>query len=133
MDDVDGDDRLDHHDDYDEEENEDEDEIMAREYRDEVRRQIDDNDPSLSDIWIGDNGDSSYMPDDGDWKQFGASLGKNTHIKLVSIHLNTAQMERRVQTVHFFQGLAKNRSIKSLDIMNFDAERSDMIPWHHFS
>ena len=131
MDDVDGDDRLDHHDDDDEEENEDEDdedEIMAWEYRDEVRRQIDDNDPSLSDIWIGEDEDFEVYPNDGDWEGFGASLGRNTNIKEVIVKLNTTQMERGVQTEHFFQGLAKNRSIKSLDIMNFDAERSDMIP-----
>jgi hypothetical protein len=129
MDDDDGVDRLDDDDEEEEDENEDEDDADEIEHlrvfdRERVRRQIDDNDPSLHDVFIGDYS-GGYMAHDGDWKAFGASLGRNTHIKFVSIHLNATQMG--VQIVHFFQGLARNRSIKSLDII-FDAESSDMFP-----
>jgi hypothetical protein len=64
-----------------------EEEMRARrENRGEVIRQINDNDPSLHDILIGDEDDDLIVyPNDGDWEGFGASLGRNTHIKEVSI------------------------------------------------
>ena len=61
----------------------DEDEIRGRrEYREEVIRQVADNEPSLWDTWIGDEDeDGQVYPNDGDWERFGASMGRNTHIK----------------------------------------------------
>jgi len=79
-----------------------------------VRRQVDDNDPSLSEIWIGNEEGNEIMPNDGDWKGFGASMGRNTHINELSFSLDTSQMG--VQVVHFFRGLAMNRCIQRLII-----------------
>jgi hypothetical protein len=96
-----------------------------REYRDEVIRQINDNDPSLHDILIGEEDDDLIVyPNDGDWEGFGASLGRSTHIKEVSMYLNTTSMG--FHGVRFFQGFAMNRSIEKLDV-NY-VQSSDMFP-----
>ena len=94
----------------------DEDEIRGRrEYKEEVIRQVADNDPSLCDTWIGDEDeDGQVYPNDGDWERFGASMGRNTHINEVNISFNTTTMG--VQTEHFFQGLAMNGSIVELHV-----------------
>jgi len=99
-----GDERIDDGDDV----NVDEEEI--REYREKVRRQVVDNDPSLSEIWIGNEEVNEIIPNDGDWKGFGASMGRNTHINELSFSLDTSQMG--VQVVHFFRGFAMNRCIQ---------------------
>jgi hypothetical protein len=105
--------------------NEDEDDEI-REYRDEVIRQIDDDDPSLSEICISSEADDLHvMPNDGEWKEFGASLGRNTNITDVTIQINDIQ--RGVQVVYFFQGFAMNRSIEKLDVHDV-VESSDMFP-----
>ena len=51
----------------------------------EIRRRVDRNDPSLLCANVGEGvGYSSYIPHDGDWGEFGASIGRNTYIEEVS-------------------------------------------------
>jgi hypothetical protein len=82
--------------------------IDDAEFRESVRRQIDNNEPLTvtenGRLLIKDGDDvNGYIPNDWDWKNFGASLGRNTIIEEVTISLNITQM--MVQAVHFFRGL----------------------------
>jgi hypothetical protein len=117
---------IDGEDDEDEDDGDDEEEMMERrENREEVIRQVNDNDPSLSDIWIGTEDDDGIVyPNDGDWKGFGESLGRNTHINEVAFSLNTSQMG--VQLVHFFRGFAMNRCIEKLILDNITSQSNEM-------
>lgn len=85
----------------------DEDDDPAR-HREESRRQVEQNDPSLLSIDVGSD-EYDYMPRNGNWEASGASFGRNTHIKEILISLNSTQMG-----VHFFRGLVLNRSIEKL-------------------
>jgi hypothetical protein len=78
----------------------------------EFRRQIDSNDPSLIHAIIGGDTieDFGYIPHDGDWGEFGASIGRNTFIEEVDIDID------QVELGSFVRGFAMNRSIKSLTI-----------------
>jgi hypothetical protein len=76
----------------------------------EFRRQIDSNDPSLLHAEIGSY---SYIPHDGDWGKFGASIGRNTFIEKVYInigYINQGDFES------FAPGFASNRSVQSLTL-----------------
>ena len=73
----------------------DEDDDLAR-HREESRRQVEQNDPSLLSIDVGSD-EYDYMPRNGNWEASGASFGRNTHIKEILISLNSTQMG-----VHFF-------------------------------
>jgi hypothetical protein len=87
-----GDERIDDEDDEEEDDvDEGEEEIREmRERRVKMIRQIDDNDPSLSEIWIGtDEDEYEVMPSDRNWKGFGEIMGRNTHINEVTFSLNT--------------------------------------------
>jgi hypothetical protein len=96
-----------------------------RENREEVLRQVGDNDPSLNDIWIGTEDDDGIVyPNDGDWKGFGESLGRNTHINEVAFSLNTSQIG--VQLVHFFRGFAMNRCIEKLILDDITSQSNEM-------
>jgi hypothetical protein len=77
----------------------------------EFRRQIDSNDPSLLHAQIGiESMEYSYIPHDGDWGKFGASIGRNTFIEEVDIDID------QVELSSFARGFASNRSVKSLTI-----------------
>jgi hypothetical protein len=77
----------------------------------EFRRQIDRNDPSLRHAEIGiESMDYSYIPHDGDWGKFGASIGRNTFIEEVDINISHGDFES------FARGFASNRSVQSLTI-----------------
>jgi hypothetical protein len=115
-----GDERIDDGDDE-----EDENEIREREdreQREKVIRLVANNDPSLSNIWIGHD-DDEIFPNDGDWKGFGESMGRNTHINELTLGLDTSQMG--AQLVHFFRGLAMNRCIQYLIIFTGIVSQSD--------
>jgi hypothetical protein len=77
----------------------------------EFRRQIDSNDPSLLYAEIGGTiEDFGYIPHDGDWGEFGASIGRNTYIEEVSIKMNQGDLSS------FARGFASNRSVKWITI-----------------
>jgi hypothetical protein len=85
----------------------------------EFRRQVDSNDPSLlhADIGIDPTEPnleySGYSPHDGDWGEYGASIGRNTFIKKVDILIgNISQGDFE----SFARGFASNRSVQSLTI-----------------
>jgi hypothetical protein len=78
----------------------------------EFRRQVDSNDPSLLCAEIGGDTieDFGYIPQDGDWGEFGASIGRNTFIEEVCIEINQGDLSS------FARGFASNRSVKSITI-----------------
>ena len=124
-----GDGRIDDDDEDEDEDDEDDEEEMRerRELRDEVIRQVDGNDPSLCNIWIGteEYDYAQVYPKDGDWKGFGASLGRNTHIKEITFSLITSEMG--VQEIHsFFRGLAMNRCIQKLSFEGIASQSDDI-------
>ena len=54
----------------------------------EFRRRVDSNDPSLRRAEIGSyTMEYEYIPHDGDWGEFGASIGRNTFIEKVYINI----------------------------------------------
>jgi hypothetical protein len=78
----------------------------------EFRRQVDSNDPSLLCAEIGiEYMDYSYIPHDGDWGKFGASIGRNTFIEEVCININHGDFES------FAPGFISNRSIFKMTII----------------
>ena len=76
----------------------------------EFRRQVDSNDPNLLRVDIGEGRYNNNFPDDGDWGEFGASIGRNTFIEEIFININQWDLSS------FAPGFASNRSIKSLTI-----------------
>jgi hypothetical protein len=78
----------------------------------EFRRQVDSNNPSLLYAEIGGDTieDFGYIPHDGDWGEFGASIGRNTYIEEVSIEMNQGDLSS------FARGFASNRSVKWITI-----------------
>ena len=85
----------------------------------EFRRRVDSNDPSLlhADIGIDPTESnleySGYSPHDGDWGEYGASIGRNTFIEKVDILIgNISQGDFE----SFARGFASNRSVQSLTI-----------------
>jgi hypothetical protein len=121
---------IDGEDDEDEGDGDDEEEMRERrerrENREEVIREVANNDPSCSTLWIGTDEDEfdAIMPNDGDWKGFGESLGRNTHINELAFSLNTSQMG--VQLVHFFRGFAMNRCIEKLILDDITSQSNEM-------
>jgi hypothetical protein len=53
----------------------------------EFRRRVDSNDPSLLQLKISNNYITTYFPDDGDWGELGASIGRNTFIEEINIDI----------------------------------------------
>jgi hypothetical protein len=76
----------------------------------EFRRRVDSNDPSLLQLKINSNYITDYFPDDGDWGELGASIGRNTFIEEINISIY------QVDIRSFARGFALNRSIKSLTL-----------------
>jgi hypothetical protein len=118
---------IDGEDDEDEDDWDDEEEMRERrENREEVIRQVHDNDPSLNDIWIGTEDDDGIVyPNDENWKGFGESLGRNTHIETIEfLRFDTSQMG--VQAMHFFRGLAMNRCIQKLIFDGLESQSDEL-------
>ena len=85
--------------------------------RQELRLLVDRNEPRRTRIVIGGKFDEDAMdentPDDEDWEGFGECIGKNTHLKEITIDLNgsTHVVE------NFFSGFVLNRSIEKLRLI----------------
>ena len=76
---------------------------------DEMRLQIESNDPSLTELNIGGY---SYTPRDGNWESLGAAIGRNTHL----IELTLYDIERHEDLKSLLPGLSANQSIKKLSV-----------------
>jgi hypothetical protein len=87
----------------------------------EYRRQVDSNDPSLLHAQIGSETIDGYIPHDGDWGEFGASIGRNTCIEEVDISISQGDFEI------FARGFASNRSVKSLTIYCEELDNGDAL------
>ena len=101
-----------------------EDELSRENRLEALRRQVDENDPSLRRIDIRYNVDLST---DIDWTRFGAMIGRNTHLEELWISIEH-QRSPSQGGVNFFDGLALNRSIKKLSLDGrFYFDQSDSI------
>ena len=81
---------------------------------DETRRQIENNDPSLTKLKIGRTTSTYfpndvYFPNDGNRESIGAAIGRNTQLKELIVHKFHGQ-----EVEDLVRGLAANRSIKRL-------------------
>ena len=79
-----------------------------------LRHQVDQNDPGLLRIYIGE-GNDEYKLHHGDKEEFGIIIGRNTHIHELMIDMETTHV-----VAHFFGGLASNKSIKKLMLLGCD-------------
>ena len=76
----------------------------------EVRRRIERNDPDLVDVTIRN---FDCLPHHDGWERFGESVGKNTHLReltMTGADITKEDMEK------FFHGVAHNRSIRKLSL-----------------
>ena len=86
----------------------------------ELRRRIENNDPSLDKLAIStfrydDFGQQTYLPaTDDDWKRDGVAVGKNTHIKRIKFKL-PSWLEKDAFRI-FCEGMADNTSIQRMEI-----------------
>jgi Ran GTPase-activating protein (RanGAP) involved in mRNA processing and transport len=85
-------------------------------------RQLEQNDPDLLEIHVGDD-----FPDGPnlDWQWFGAMLGRNSHLNELSVdlfHINDNERQ-------FIQGLSLNRSIENVHLYSYSRERSEKVDW----
>jgi Ran GTPase-activating protein (RanGAP) involved in mRNA processing and transport len=86
-------------------------------------RQLEQNDPDLLEIHVGD--DFPGGPNNLDWQWFGAMLGRNSHVKELAVDLlYINEIERQ-----FIQGLCLNRSIENLNLYSYSRERSEKVDW----
>ena len=88
----------------------------------ELLRRLEQNDPDLLEIHVGDEfpGDPNL-----DWQWFGAMLGRNSHLNVLSVdlfHIN--DIERQ-----FTQGLSLNRSIENVHLYSHSRESSEKVDW----
>lgn len=86
----------------------------------ELLRRLEQNDPDLLEIHVGDEfpGDPNL-----DWQWFGAMLGRNSHLNVLSVdlfHIN--DIERQ-----FTQGLSLNRSIENVHLYSHSRESSEKV------
>ena len=86
----------------------------------EIRRQIESNDPELDKLTIGHNPyrpqSWDYLPPDGDWERDGRGIGNNEHIKELRFERDLPGHLSRDKFEAFCRGFACNKSIEKLVI-----------------
>ena len=83
----------------------------------ETRRQIESNDPDLTNLTINTYSDKyNYLPHDGDWERDGNAIGGNVHINELCFAFNLGTVVARDKFESFCRGLANNESIEKLGI-----------------
>jgi hypothetical protein len=89
-------------------------------YDDEVRSQIEDDDPNFMSLLVGYQ---HFVPSDGDWAGLGRAMGRNTHLKEICVFLSReinfwpCPMSKE-DFIHLFCGLASNQSIQKLKLVD---------------
>ncbi|KAL9186789.1 hypothetical protein ACHAXT_010509 [Thalassiosira profunda] len=85
----------------------------------ELRRSLEDNDPSLDRLAIStfkydDFDDFTYVPINDEWQKDGIALGKHTHVKKMWFRLPDDLEEEKLRA--FCAGMATNKSVEHLDV-----------------